>query len=158
MRSKTKKRLTAVLTLVLAIGVGVVAVAYWTSTGSGSGSGVTADPGAQSVTVNQTSSSTGLAPGGSVALAGNVANPAGNSNSVHVNTINGTAASVDTAHATAGCNAAWYSVTGGPVTVNADVAAGSSTAWSGLSLAMTNAASSQDACKGATITVTYSTT
>ena len=151
----SRKRAIRGLVAAAVLACAVTAVAFWSTTGSGTGSGATANPGAQTVTVNQTSASTGLFPGGSVALSGTIDNA--NSNPVQVATLSATVASVAEPHASAGCSAADYSITGGPVAVNANIPAGGSEPFSGLTLNMANTGSNQDACKGATVNVSYST-
>jgi hypothetical protein len=154
MRSIFKKRFVKSLAIAAALTMAVSAYAYWSSTGTGTGSASTSDPGPQTVTVTQTSSSTGLYPGGSVSLSGTLDNV--NTNSVRVKTVSGTVASVDAAHATAGCLASDYSVSAA-VTVDKDVPGGTSTTpWSGLSLSMADTSVDQGACKGATVNIDYS--
>jgi hypothetical protein len=155
MNTKTKRRLTTVLTLVIALSIAVAAIGYWTAGGGGTGSGSTSDPGAQSVTATQSSSSSGLYPGGSTALSGTLTNS--NTNSVHVTAVTATVNSVDTAHATAGCDAGDYSITGTSSLGSNDIAgSGGTTTWSGLTLQMSNSGSNQNPCKGATVKVDYS--
>jgi hypothetical protein len=153
MFSTTKKRLVKGLAIVAALAISVGAYAYWTADGTGTGTANTADPGAQGVTVTQTSPSSGLYPGGSVPLSGTLDNA--NTNSVRVKTVSGTVASVDAIHAAAGCLATDYSISA-PVTVDKDVPANTSTtAWSGLTLSMADTSVDQGACKGATIKIDY---
>jgi len=152
MRTPRRRRVfsAAVILGILAIVAG--AYAYWTATGSGAGAATTADPGAQTVTVNQTSTSNGLYPGGSVALSGNFDNPA--ANAVHVGNVTATVTGTNKV----GCNASDYSV-GGTATIANGGSVLSGTAvggWSGLTLSMADTASNQDACKGATVSIAYS--
>ena len=151
MASARKRRLLAVASVLAVVALTSIAYAYWTASGSGSGAGVTADPGAQSVVVNQTSASSGLYPGGSVALSGNFDNPA--TNAVHVAGISATVTGTDKA----GCNAADYSISGTPAIANSgSVPSGTAVGgWSGLTLSMANTGSNQDACKGATVSISY---
>ena len=146
-----RRKLAAVLVLALA----ATAYAYWSSTGTGSGSGATANPGSQTVTVNQTSASSGLFPGGSVAVSGTIDNA--NGNAVQVASLSASVASVAEPHASAGCSAADYSISGGPVAINANIPAGGSVPFAGLTLDMANTGVNQDACKGATVNIAYST-
>jgi hypothetical protein len=152
MRKISKKKLivAGVATAVVAAGAGT-ALAYWTSTGSGSGN---ASVGSSSnITVNQTSSVSGLYPGGSASLSGNFDNP--NSGAIRVGSVTATGVTVDAAHAGNGCLAADFSVTGSAV-VNAEIPAGNGVgSWSGLALNMADTGVSQDACQGATLTVAY---
>jgi hypothetical protein len=77
---------------------------------------------------------------------------------VHVNAVTASVVSVDNAHATAGCSASDYSITGTSSIGGGGSLAGNggSQSWNGLSLAMANTASNQDACKGATVNLSYS--
>jgi hypothetical protein len=129
------------------------AYAYWTNTGSGSGTAATGTNAA--VTVNQTSSISGLYPGGSAqTLSGDFTNP--NSGATWVTAVTATGLSVDSTHATAGCLSADYTL-GGSAAVAASVPAGANQgSWTGLTIQLNNTVISQDACKGATITITYS--
>jgi hypothetical protein len=150
----TKKRaaLVAVFTLALA----GTAFAFWSAGGSGSGSGSVANPGAQNVTVNQTSTVSNLVPGGPAgSLSGDFTN--GNTNAVKVTSVSITGHTVDATHLAAGCTADNFE-TGGTITVpNGDVAASSTGgSWTGGTVALKNTSSNQDACKGATVTVSYS--
>lgn len=159
MRSKlTTKRITALLGVVAALAIAVGAFAYWTAGGSGSGTGTTADPGAQSVTVNQTSASSGLYPGGSVALSGNFDNA--NTNAVHVASVTASVTGVTDSNdvdITSTCATSNYNVTGtSSIGSSGSVPAGSGVgSWSGLTLNMTNSGSNQNACKGAKVVLGY---
>lgn len=125
------------------------AFAYWTTTGSGSGSATTGTT--TPVTVNQTSTVSNLAPGsGTQALSGNFDNP--NSGPVYVASVSATVVRTDKT----GCTAADYTIAG-TATVNAEVPAGTAQgAWSGLTIAFNDKpATNQDACKGATVTLAF---
>lgn len=152
MATARRRRLTMIAALIGAMSLAAIAYAYWSATGSGSGAGVTADPGAQTVTINQTSASSGLYPGSSVALSGHFDNAA--ANAVHVNSISATVTGTDKP----GCDAADYSISGTPtIAGGGNVPSGSGVGgWSGLTLSMANTASNQDACKGATVSISYS--
>ncbi|MDG6103049.1 hypothetical protein Daura_16205 [Dactylosporangium aurantiacum] len=133
----------------LAVGGGV-AFAYWTATGSGSGTATTAAS-SQNLTVTQAPfAGSALTPGGA---AQDVSGSIGNPNTFPVQLTSLTAAvAVDAAHASAGCQAGWYTVTN--LSTAASVAANSSAAFTGK-VAMTDPGTNQDACKGATVTITY---
>jgi hypothetical protein len=134
----------------VALATSGVAYAFWTGSGTGSGSASTG-AGTGTVTVNQTSVVTDLAPGlPAQALSGNFTN-AGTS-PVYVA---GITAAVTTDKA--GCDATDYTLVQ-PSAVNAEVAVGSGVgSWSGGSIQFNNKAdANQDACKGATVTITYS--
>lgn len=147
----TKKRkivATAVVALAL-LGVASGAFAYWTNAGSGTGSASTGTT--SSITVNQTSTVSGLAPGlAAQALSGNFDNP--NSGPVYVASVTAVVSSTDKV----GCGATDYTIAG-TATVAASVAAGTAVgSWSGLTIQFNNkAGTNQDACKGAAVTITY---
>ena len=153
MRISKKKVIGAAAVGAVALTIGGVALAYWTNSGSGSGTattGTTAD-----IAVNQTSAITGLYPGGQAqTLSGNFDN--NNASAVFVESVSATSpVTVDSTHATAGCLAADY-VLGGTATVHAEVPHGTSVGtWTGLTIRLADSAISQDACKGATVTIAY---
>ena len=151
-----KSRRFAVVSAVIAmLVVAAVAYAYWSATGSGTGSALTDNPGAQTVSVDQTTAPTGLYPGSTINLSGTLTNSS--TNPVHVNSISGTVTSVDTTHANAGCSSSDYSV-GGTSSIGGSgsvAGSGGTQTWSGLTLTMSNTGVSQDACKGATVNISY---
>jgi hypothetical protein len=178
MRKITKK--TAVIVagsaLLVAVGGGV-AFAYWTSTGSGTGT-ATASSGASGVTMTQTGAPTDLAPGvAPEAVTGTVTN--GAANSAYVNSL--TVAITGVTGGLSGCGITDFGLTSGAPSATALVknttAAPTSTVQSvnlsvGKELAANGGfvsfpafnigfandpAASQDACKGATPVLTYST-
>ena len=152
MASARKRRLLAAASVLGVIATASVAYAFWSASGSGTGSGLTADPGAQTVTVNQTSSVSGLYPGASAALSGNFDNAA--TNDVHVNGLTASVTGTDKP----GCTAANYQITGtATIANNGMVPSGTGTGgWSGLTLSMVDTGVNQDACKGATVNIAYS--
>lgn len=155
MRKKTQKRLAIAALTVLLVGVGGAAYAYWTNQGSGTGTGTTGTN--QALTINQTSTVTGLAPGAPAQpLNGNFSNP--NTGPVYVNAVTVAIGTVTKATgAPAGtCDASDYTIAGSPVTIAAQVPAGNNVApFTGATVAFNNKATNQDACKGATLTFTY---
>ena len=152
MRKLSKKTLAVATTVVLLSGGGA-AFAYWTNTGSGTGSAASGTN--LPVTVNQTSTITGLYPGQTPqTLAGDFTNP--NAGPTYVTAVTATGYTIDATHVTAGCAVSGNYTLGGTAGVNADVAAGSNKgAWTGLTIVMNNLGTNQDACKGATVTITY---
>jgi hypothetical protein len=149
------KRAWVLVGIVAAIAASAIgAFAYWTVTGSGSGSATTA-AGSVAVTVNQTSSSSGLYPGGSVSLSGNFTNPA--TYNQYVTSVTATIPnfSLQADNAKPACTQADFSISGSPTAVGQDVAPGTGGSWSGITLSMTNAATNQDNCKGVTVPVNY---
>jgi len=145
----TKKTKIVIVTAALVIGASGTAYAYWTQAGSGTGTGTTGTNAA--VTATQTSSVTGLYPGGPAqALSGTFTNP--NAGPV---TVGAVSASV-TATSVTGCDKAWYVVTGSDAGAPHVLGAGVGGTWSGQSVALTNnLTTNQDLCKTATITITY---
>lgn len=129
------------------------AYAYWTSTGSGSGSAGTGT--VTAVVVNQTSSITGLYPGGpAVALSGNFNNP--NSGAVRVGTVTVALDSITGSSGTPACTTADYQLNNATATVNAQIASGNGVgSWSGPSIQMLNTGANQDACKNASVVLSY---
>jgi hypothetical protein len=150
MRKLMKKRIV-VLGILVALAATGLAVAYWTQAGSGSGSGTVGTTG--TITLTGTVAS-GIYPGGTAAVALTAANSG--SAPVNVQTVsqNG-AVTFDAGHAA--CVAADFSMP--TVTENVSVP-GNATAQALTAgvLSMTNSAVSQDACKGATITITLAST
>lgn len=149
-----KKMTIGLATGALVLGGGVAAYAYRTAGGSGTGTA----PGTDDLTVVQTSTVAGMAPGDSPqTLSGNFDN--GNDGPADVATVTASIASVDKAvGAPAGtCVATDYTLANAVMTVNAEVPPGDGQgSWSGATIQFNNKpAVNQDACKGATVTLAY---
>lgn len=152
---KFSKRSIA-LSLAVALIAAVAAVAYWTSGGTGSGSasaGTTAN-----ITVNQTTVLTAMYPGDTPqTISGNFSNT--NSGPVYVGTVTAAISGVTKATgAPAGtCDASDFTLATPAMTVAAQVPSGPGTgAWTGAKLSFNNKpATNQDACKGATVALSY---
>jgi hypothetical protein len=148
-----RKRTSVALGTLLALAVAGGAFAYWTIGGSGTGTATAGnvDP----VTVNQTSTVSDLYPGDSQALAGDFDNT--NDGPVWVSSVSAAVTGV-TSGSEAGkdpCTTGDFTITGtAPVGAQIPVGAGVG-GWSGLTLSMVNAATNQDNCKNATVTITY---
>jgi hypothetical protein len=143
------KKKWAVVAVVAAVFIGGgAAFAYWTQSGSGTGSA--ANGTTVPITVNQTSTISGLAPGlAPVPLSGNFDNP--NPSAVYVGSVSATV----TATSVVGCLPGDY-VIGGTAPVNTEVASGTGVgSWTGLNVKLTDTGVSQNLCKGATITISY---
>lgn len=128
---------------IVALGAGT-AYAYWTTTGSGSGS---ATNGSSNGTISLSATfADGLTPGASEAVTYQATNPG--SSSLYVGTITPTV-STDKA----GCTASDFSIapTNANITVPAHTTVGM-TVGTG-SLTFLDAATNQDACKGAVVTL-----
>ena len=147
MRKLNKKSVAISAAVFTIVGSGA-ALAYWTETGSGSGSAAagTTSP----VTVNQTATVTGLYPGGPAqALSGDFDNP--NPGKVFISQVKVTAVTTSDP----GCLASDFQVDGTGA-VNTEIAAGNGVgAWGNLTIKLNNSSVSQDACKNATVTITY---
>ena len=135
--------------LVAAVG----AYAYWTNSGSGSGSAATGTNVA--VTVVQTSTVSGLSPGSTPqALSGNFNNT--NATPVYVTSVTASIASITGSVGTPACTAADYQINSPTALVNAEVPSGTAVgSWSGPTIEMLNTGANQDACKNATVNLTY---
>ena len=147
----TKKTKIAALTAALVVGATGTAFAYWTMSGAGTGdvkAGTTV-----AVVVKQTNVAiTDLYPGGAAkALTGNFDNS--NDGPVTVGKVSAVIESTDVS----GCLTSWYVIEGSDLATTHVIPKGvAQSSWSGLSVRMLNdAANSQDMCKGATITITY---
>jgi len=150
--NKGKKRGAKVLAvaggLVL---IGGVAFAYWTQGGSGTGTASTGDTDA--ITVNQTSTVEGLAPGvPAQTLSGNFTNP--NDGPVYVTSVT---VEIDSVTGGAGdCDESDYTLANATMPVNAEIPVGTGGSWGGATLAFNNKADvNQDGCKGATVNLAY---
>lgn len=142
---------TAVAGGILAVSA-TAAYAYWTATGTGSGSAQTAQASANLTITQDTFSGTALVPGGAAQpVSGTIANP--NTFAVPITSFTATVA-VDSAHSSAGCLAAWYSVP--TLTGPASVPASGSATFSGTVRLNDQLTTNQDSCKGATVTLSYS--
>lgn len=142
------KKVRILLGCAVAACVTAAAIAYWTGSGSGSGTATTGTT--TPITVNQTTSVSGLAPGGPAqTLSGTFDNP--NTGAVQVHSVHATVSGTDQA----GCTATDYAI-GGSATVDAEVSAGNGKgSWSGLTISMVDKVTNQDACKGAHVTIAY---
>lgn len=148
MKFSLKKKIAAAATAATIAGSAGIAFAYWTTTGTGTGSGMVAD--ANGTLVLHASFDDGaLYPGGSVPVAFTADN-AGDTD-LQVGTIHSVVTTSD-----AECLASDFSI--GDVASGTVVPAGESGfALTGAgTLAFANSAANQDACKGATITLTLS--
>lgn len=154
-RRTHRTKLIAIVTAAFVLAGGGAAFAYWTTMGSGSGSATTGTSG--TVTVVQTSTVSNLRPGAAAQpLSGTFTNNSGGSQ--YVRTVTASIGSVTVAQGVTGsCTAADYTIANATMTVNQNVAAGSSQgSWSGATIAFANDnARNQDACQGATVSISY---
>ncbi len=153
--SRMTKKKTALVTALMLFTGGGIAVAYWSAGGSGSGTAPTKTTVA--LVVNQTTPLAEMYPGDSAqTISGNFDNP--NSGPVYVTSVTASIASVTKAtNAPAGtCDATDYTLANASMTVGAEVAAGTGQgSWSGATIKFNNKTTNQDACKGATVTLSY---
>jgi len=150
-----KKAVVLGAILFVIIGAGA-AYAYWTTGGTGTGTATTATT--TDITAVQTSTVTNMQPGDSAqTLSGNFDN--GNSGPVYVATVTAAIAGVVDGNGdpVAGCDATDYTLANAVMTVGAEVPAGTGKgSWSGATIKFNDkAATNQDACKGATVNLTY---
>lgn len=154
--SHRSRRVAGITTAALFLVGGGAAYAYWTVSGAGSGSVTTDDVSA--VTIEQTTTITNLAPGvAPQTLSGTFTNP--NTGPVYITSVTVSIGSVTkAAGAPAGtCDATDYTIAGATMPVGAEIPSGTAQgAWTGATIAFNNkATTNQDACKGATVNLTY---
>ncbi|TML88257.1 MAG: hypothetical protein E6G08_08380 [Actinobacteria bacterium] len=140
--------------VVAVLGLAVGAYAYWTQGGTGTGT-ASADT-TSAITVNQTSSVSGLYPGGPAAtLSGTFDNP--NASAVRISSITAVVSSITNGSSDSSkpaCVATDFSIGGSVGTVTVPSGSGVGT-WSGLTIQLLNTAANQDNCKGATANISY---
>jgi hypothetical protein len=143
-----KKRRIALGTVAL-VAIAGLAYAYWTGTGSGTGTGAVGTSGTATITGTIAS---GIAPGTSKAVTFTAANPS--DSPIQVTTVHLDSVAVDAGHA--GCATADFTMA--DATENHQVPAGATAEPlpSDGSLVYANTGVSQDACQGATLTLTLS--
>jgi hypothetical protein len=147
-----KKIVAGAAVAALALGAGGAAFAYWTASGSGSSTGTVASSNG-ALTLHASFPATTLYPGDSEVVSFTADNAG--AQAVAVGTVH-SVVTVDSTHTTAGCLAADFSVA--DVIENQSIAAtttATALAHAG-SIVMSNTNVSQDACKGATLTLTLS--
>ena len=144
-----RKRALSVLVGLTAVAIAAVAVAFWTGTGSGTGSGAVGEGGAVTLTGTV---APGIAPGTAVPVGFTAANPSGSP--IQVGVVHLVGIAVDAEHAA--CEKADFTMA--DVTENHEVPANATAEALPTegSLVYANTAVSQDACKGATLTLTLS--
>jgi hypothetical protein len=148
---KIKKKRKVALGAIALAAIAGLAYAYWTGSGSGTGTGTVGTSG--SVTITGTVAP-GIAPGTSKAVSFTAANST--SSPIFVTTVHLDSVAVDAGHSA--CVTADFTMAN--VTENHQVPAGATAEPlpTNGSLAMANTAVNQDACKGATLTLTLSST
>jgi hypothetical protein len=156
-KRKNGRRAVKVLALVGGLTlVGGVAFAYWTQGGTGTGTASTGTTTAN-LAVHQTSSISGLAPGGSAqTISGNFDNP--NSSPVYVASVTVSIASVTKATgATGDCDATDYALSNATMTVDDEIDPGTGVGtWGGATIAFNDKDdTNQNGCKGATVNLSF---
>jgi hypothetical protein len=144
---KSKKGIALLAALVVAIAAAVGAYAYWTTTGSGTGSAANAS--SNGTLVLHASFAPGLTPGASEPVSFTADNAG--SSSLYVGTVSSVVSTSD-----AGCLPADFTV---PAAVeNQTIPAGGTAVplANDSSITFADTAQNQDACKGATVTLTLS--
>lgn len=158
MFTTVKQKLLALAAVAGLVAISTVAYAYWTAGGSGSGSASagTTTP----LTAKQSSTLTAMYPGDSAqTISGTFDNP--NPGPIYVTSVTVSVGAVTkAAGAEAGtCDATDFTVANATMTVGAEVAAGTSKGtFSGATIKFNNKATNQDACKNATVALSYSIT
>jgi hypothetical protein len=144
--TRNRKIAVGVVSLVAVAGL---AYGYWTGTGSGTGTGTAGTSGTATITGTIAS---GVAPGENRAVSFTAANASGSP--IQVSTVHVVSIAADSGHAS--CTTA--DLTMADVTENHQVPAGATVEPlpTNGSLVYANTAVNQDACKGATLTLTLS--
>ena len=155
--SVTGSKVVIAAVAVAVVGGSGIAYAFWSAGGSGSGTGATGTTVA--IVAQQTSTVSDMRPGDSPqTLSGNFDNP--NSGPVYVTSVTASIGGVTKAGGAAAgpCTAADYTLASPVMSVAAQVPAGSGQgSWSGATIKFNNSTSlNQDACKGATVSLSYS--
>ncbi|MCW2714578.1 MAG: hypothetical protein JWN88_1625 [Frankiales bacterium] len=151
---KSKKVLAGGVAAITVLSGGA-AYAYWTAGGSGAGTAATAAA-TTPLTVNQSTAVTPMYPGlAAQTLSGTFGNT--NSGPIYVTSVTASIASVTKAdQPVVGCAAADYTLAGATMAVGTEVPAGAAMgAWTGATIQFKNTVANQDACKGATVNLSY---
>jgi hypothetical protein len=154
LRNFLKKKAVAVAIVgFVVVGGSIAAFAYWTTGGSGTGSAATGTT--ANITAVQTSTITGLRPGGSAqTLSGNFTNTTNSGGTVYVTSVTASISSVTGGDGA--CDATDYTLANAVMTVGADIPAGTAQgAWTGATIQFNNKITNQDGCKNATVNLAY---
>jgi len=152
-----RRKAAVFITAIVGLSVSSGAIAHWTTGGAGGGTAASAI--STSVTITQTSTPSGIHPGGPAAdLAGAFDNA--NDASVVVDSVSATVSSVTRAPAAIDaalpCLVTDYQLNDFPVTVGAPVPSGSGVgSWTGASIQLLESGLNQDGCMGATVNLAY---
>jgi hypothetical protein len=154
MRKFSKKTAAVAASAVILLSGAGAAYAFWSAGGFGSGAATTSTN--VPITAVQTSVISGLQPGGTAqSLSGNFTN--GNTSPVYVSSVTASISSVTINSVVAvGCDASDYTIANAVMTVGTEIPAGTAKgAWTGATISFNNKATNQDACKGATVNLSY---
>jgi hypothetical protein len=149
MSNRNKTRTVAALGAVVVLAIAAAAFAYWTGSGSGTGSGDVGTVGSVTLTGSITP---GSAPGTAEPVGFTAANPS--ESPIRITSVHLVSVAADGAHAA--CETADFTMA--DIAENHQVPAGATAEAlpNDGSLVYANTAVSQDACKGATLTLTLS--
>jgi hypothetical protein len=152
MRLLKRKAVVVVMALAMVVGTSATAFAWWSSSGNGTGSASAANPTGGPIVVNQTSTTGGLYPDGpSAELTGNFTNSS--DSKLYVHQVVAKIAGTDRK----GCTERDFELVPGTTLVNLNLDPGVGVgSWSGIKIRMVDTGENQDACKGATVTLEYS--
>ena len=128
------------------------AYAFWTSNGAGTGTAASESFEALDITQEPV---TGLYPGGTaVPITGSIENT--NAGAVTIGTITVALTSISGSSGTPACTTADYVLGSPTITINAVILGLATTDWVGPTIRMIDSATNQNACKNATLNLTYS--
>jgi hypothetical protein len=153
---KSKKGFALLAALVVAVAASVGAYAYFTSNGSGSGSASVGT--SQALTITQTNTVSDLLPDGVAHTVAYSIDNTGQDFAQNLGNVTVSNIAVDEPYASAGCSASWFTANApsNPVGTIAASSTYHSVAGTQPSIQMNDSGTNQDACKGATLTLTLS--
>jgi LPXTG-motif cell wall-anchored protein len=151
-------RTTATLLVLLIVSCGAAMVLVQSSPALASPSDCTADPGLNSLTITQTSTMEGLAPGVAPAdITGLVVNNGPDSTFITAIAAEIVSVTMEPAARPGTCDATDYVLLDSRMPVNRTLSPGGSTTFTGASIGFSDKSTNQDACKRATIHLRYTT-
>jgi hypothetical protein len=151
---KITKKHVLLAAAITALACSAIAFGFFSSTGSGSGTGSVSNPSTSgAITVHGTVAGA-LVPGGSQTVSFTADNSS--SSSLRLGTIHLVSVSADAQHS--GCTSSVGQFSMSDVTANEDVASGNGHALNATGTLSMGSSGNQDACKGASLTLTFSTT
>ena len=155
---RRRGRTAATLMVLLILGCGAAIVLVPASPALASPSDCTADPGNNSLTITQTSTMEGIAPGIAPAeITGLVVNNGPDSTFITAVAVEIVSISTHPRSPTGRCDATDYALLNPRMPVDRTLGPGGSTPFAGASIGFSNKSINQDACKRATIHLRYTT-